>query len=155
MNCLRSLVGPELDPLQFTYQSCIGMDDAIIYLMHRSYLHREDVGSAVRIMFFDLSSAFNTIRPSLLEGKLLRAGVDCHLATWIINYLSDRPLYVRLQNCVSDIVVCSTGAPQGPVLAPFLFTLYTSDFRYNTTSCHLQNFSDDTAVVGCVSEGND
>ncbi len=132
MNCLRSLVGPELDPLQFTYQSCIGVDDAIIYLMHRSYLHREDVGSAVRIMFFDLSSAFNTIWPLLLEGKPLRARVDCHLATWIINYLSDRPLYLRLQNCVSDMVVCSTGAPQGTVLAPFLFTLYTSDFRYNS-----------------------
>ncbi len=88
MNCLRSLVGPELDPLQFDYQSCIGVDDAIIYLMHRSYLHLEDVGSAVRIMFFYLSSAFNTIQPTLFEGKLLRAGVDCHLATWIINYLS-------------------------------------------------------------------
>ncbi|KAI3363852.1 hypothetical protein L3Q82_001458 [Scortum barcoo] len=36
-----------------------------------------------------------------------------------------------------------------------LFTLYTSDFTYSTDSCHLQKFSDDTAIVGCVSEGND
>ncbi|KAI3372690.1 hypothetical protein L3Q82_023150, partial [Scortum barcoo] len=56
---------------------------------------------------------------------------------------------------VSDVVVCSTGAPQGTVLSPFLFTLYTSDFTYSTDSCHLQKFSDDTAIVGCVSEGND
>ncbi|KAI3362783.1 hypothetical protein L3Q82_001835 [Scortum barcoo] len=55
-----------------------------------------------------------------------------------------------------DVVVCSTlGAPQGTVLSPFLFTLYTSDFTYSTDSCHLQKFSDDTAIVGCVSEGND
>ncbi|KAI3376361.1 hypothetical protein L3Q82_016849, partial [Scortum barcoo] len=59
-------------------------------------------------------------------------------------------------DCVSDVVVCSTGAPQGTVLSPFLFTLYTSDFTsYSTDSCHLQKFSDDTAIVGCVSEGND
>ncbi|KAI3365695.1 hypothetical protein L3Q82_010756, partial [Scortum barcoo] len=45
--------------------------------------------------------------------------------------------------------------PQGTVLSPFLFTLYTSDFTYSTDSCHLQKFSDDTAIVGCVSEGND
>lgn len=56
---------------------------------------------------------------------------------------------------MSDVLVCSTGAPQGTVLAPFLFTVYTSDFRYNTSSCHLQKFSDDTVIVGCVSEGND
>ncbi|KAI3374574.1 hypothetical protein L3Q82_021149 [Scortum barcoo] len=64
-------------------------------------------------------------------------------------------MFVRLQDCVSDVVVCSTGAPQGTVLSPFLFTLYTSDFTYSTDSCHLQKFSDDTAIVGCVSEGND
>ncbi|KAI3358176.1 hypothetical protein L3Q82_003178 [Scortum barcoo] len=29
------------------------------------------------------------------------------------------------------------------------------DFTYSTDSCHLQKFSDDTAIVGCVSEGND
>lgn len=38
---------------------------------------------------------------------------------------------------------CSIGGPQGTVLCPFLFILYTSDFRYNTTKCHLQKFSDD------------
>ncbi len=61
LNCLRSLVVSELDPLQFAYQSSIGVDDAVIYLLHRSYLHLEDAGRAVRIMFFNLSSAFNTI----------------------------------------------------------------------------------------------
>ena len=31
--------------------------------------------------------------------------------------------------------------------------IYTTDFQYNTGSCHLQNFSDKLAVVGCTSEG--
>ena len=52
-------------------------------------------------------------------------------------------------------VVCSVGAPQGTVLAPFLFTLYTLDFRYNSESCHIQKYSDDTAVVGCVRGGQE
>lgn len=40
-------------------------------------------------------------------------------------------------------------------LAPFLIMLYTSDFRYNSESCHIQKYSDDTDVVGFVSSGQD
>ncbi|KAI3366018.1 hypothetical protein L3Q82_009846 [Scortum barcoo] len=152
---LRPLVSPNMDPLQFAYQPSIGVDDAVIYLLQRSLSHLEDAGNTVRITFFDFSSAFNTIHPSLLRVKLERAGASDQLAAWVTNYLTDRPQFVRLQDCVSDVVVCSTGAPQGTVLSPFLFTLYTSDFTYSTDSCHLQKFSDDTAIVGCVSEGND
>ncbi|KAI3352367.1 hypothetical protein L3Q82_005333 [Scortum barcoo] len=47
------------------------------------------------------------------------------------------------------------GSPQGTVLSPFLFTFYTSDLRRNTDLCHLQEFSDDTAIIGCVSERNE
>ncbi|XP_036418495.1 NACHT, LRR and PYD domains-containing protein 3-like [Colossoma macropomum] len=41
-------------------------------------------------------------------------------------------------------VASSTGALQGTVLAPFLFTLYTADFMYSSPNCHLQKFSDDS-----------
>ncbi|KAI3376347.1 hypothetical protein L3Q82_016830, partial [Scortum barcoo] len=94
--------------------------------------------------------------PLTAQGEAGESGASDQLAAWVTNYLTDRPQFVRLQDCVSDVVVCSTGAPQGTVLSPFLFTLYTSDFTYSTDSCHLQKFSDnDTAIVGCVSEGND
>ncbi|KAM4575517.1 uncharacterized protein V3H82_010004 [Fundulus diaphanus] len=99
---------------------------------------------AADVMFFDFSSAFNTIRPVLLREKLEDAGVDKHLADWTIDYLTNRPQHVRLHGCQSEVALCSTGAPQGTVLSPFLFTLYTSDFTYNTDSCHLQKFSDDS-----------
>ncbi|KAI3368907.1 hypothetical protein L3Q82_025428 [Scortum barcoo] len=87
--------------------------------------------------------------------KLQLAGVDHHLTTWILDYLTHRPQFVRVQGFESDRLLCSTGAPQGTVLAPFLFTLYTADFSYNTPSCHLQKFSDDSAVVGLITDGDD
>ncbi|KAJ0022229.1 hypothetical protein NQD34_009719 [Periophthalmus magnuspinnatus] len=52
-------------------------------------------------------------------------------------------------------MTCSVGAPQGTVLAPFLFTLYTADFRHNTDSCVLQKFSDDSAIIGLIKDGDD
>lgn len=53
---------------------------------------------------------------------------------------------------MSDKVVSNTGAPEGTFLSPFLFTLSTSDIKYNSSTCPLQKFSDDSGVVGCVSE---
>ncbi|KAI3369733.1 hypothetical protein L3Q82_024401 [Scortum barcoo] len=93
-------------------------------------------------MFFDFSSAFNTIQPRLLGDKLQLAGVDHHLTTWILDYLTHRPQFVRVQGFESDRLLCSTGAPQGTVLAPFLFTLYTADFFMGTTESTEDLFKD-------------
>ncbi|KAK0142278.1 RNA-directed DNA polymerase from mobile element jockey [Merluccius polli] len=140
---LRPMVRPHLDPLQFAYQPRIGVEDAIIYLLNCVYAHLDKPGSTVRVTFFDFSSAFNTIRPTLLGDKLTAMLVDPPLVT------------CALRHCVSDTMVSNTGAPQGTVLSPFLFILYITDLSYQTESCHLQKFSDDSAVVGCISKGEE
>ncbi|KAI4888279.1 hypothetical protein NFI96_012150 [Prochilodus magdalenae] len=155
LHLLRPQVQHAMDPLQFAYREKVGVEDAMLYLLHRAHSHLDKGGSAVRVMFFDFSSAFNTIQPLQLRDKLARMQVDPHLVSWITDYLSGRPQYVRLKDCTSETVVSSTGAPQGTVLSPFLFTLYTSDFRHNSETCHMQKFSDDTASVACVRGGQE
>uniref|UniRef100_A0A8C4T3P3 Reverse transcriptase domain-containing protein n=1 Tax=Erpetoichthys calabaricus TaxID=27687 RepID=A0A8C4T3P3_ERPCA len=123
--------------------------------MPSSMSHLDRGSGAVRIMFLDFSSTFNTIQPLLLRDKLTEMGVDSYLVAWIVDYLKDRPQYVRLGNCTSDIVVSNTGAPQGTVLSLVLFSLYTSDFQHNSESCHVQKFADDTAIVGCIRSGQE
>ncbi|KAI3354522.1 hypothetical protein L3Q82_019033, partial [Scortum barcoo] len=114
------------------------------------------VEEALRITFFDFSSAFNTIQLRCYWVRSCRVmGVDDTMISWITDYLTGRPQFVRLGSVLSDVVVSDTGAPQGTVLSPFLFTLYTTDFQYNSESCHLQKFSDDSAVVGCIREGEE
>ncbi|TWW79817.1 hypothetical protein D4764_10G0008470 [Takifugu flavidus] len=68
-------------------------------------------------------------------------------------YLTPAPLAIAIMGEL--VFICSTGVPQGTVLAPFLFTLYTADFSYSTSSCHLQKFSDDSAAVGSITDGDD
>ncbi|XP_053709182.1 mucin-5B-like [Synchiropus splendidus] len=137
---LRPQTHHALDPLQFA---------------HRSLSHLDRGRGAVRITFLDFSSAFNTIQPLLLRDKLTEVGVETHLVAWITDYLTNRPQYVRLGDSRSDTVASSTGAPQGTVLSPVLFTLYTSDFQSNTELCHVQKFADDTAIVGCIRSGQE
>uniref|UniRef100_A0A8C4RSH4 Reverse transcriptase domain-containing protein n=1 Tax=Erpetoichthys calabaricus TaxID=27687 RepID=A0A8C4RSH4_ERPCA len=151
---LRPQVRHALDPLQFACQEKVGAEDAI-YILHRSLSHLDRGSGAVRIMFLDFSSAFNTNQPLLLRDKLTEMGVDSYLVAWIVDYITDRPQYVCLGNCRSDIVVSNTGAPQGTVLPPVLFSLYTSDFQYNSESCHVQKFADDTAIMGCIRSGQE
>ncbi|KAK7913293.1 hypothetical protein WMY93_013504 [Mugilogobius chulae] len=124
---LRSTVSSALDPLQFAYRPGIGVEDAVIFLLHRSLSHLEKPGCAVRILFFDFSSAFNTIQPLLLRDKLETAGVDCDLAEWILDYLTNRPQFVRARDY----------------------------FRHNTDSCVLQKFSDDSAIIGLITDDDD
>ena len=80
----------------------------------------------VGIMFLDFSSAFNTNQPALTHKILQKIQVDASTITWISDYLTNRPQFVRQNGCVSDQVVSSTGAP----LSLFLFSLYTKDFPF-------------------------
>lgn len=45
-------------------------------------------------------------------------------------------------------VVSHTGAPQGIVTSPSLFTLYNTDFNYSTESCRLQKIANASACDG-------
>lgn len=66
----------------------------------------------------------------------------------IISYISAQLIFLYKTACGHrDIRKWSAGAPQRTVLSPF--TLYTNDFNYCMETCHLQKFSDDSAVVGC------
>lgn len=124
---LRPQVERAQDSLQFAYRERIGVEDAVLYMLHRAHSHLDGSSGYVRLVFFDFSSAFNAIRPHILRDKLEGMGVDSYLTSWVSDYLRGRPQFVRLENCVSETVLSSPGAPQGTVLAPFLFTLHMSD----------------------------
>ena len=59
-------------------------------------------------------------------------GVDDTVISWITDYLTGRPQFVCMGSVLSDAVVSDTGAPQGTVLSPFLFTFYTTDLSTAT-----------------------
>ena len=68
---LEKTVKDYIDPLQFAYRKNRSTDDAVLYILENIYSHLEKTGSTVRLMFFDFSSAFNTIRTHLLVQKNL------------------------------------------------------------------------------------
>lgn len=92
----------------------------------------------------------DTIQPSLLAEKLTAMHVDHNTVAWIIDCLTLRPQYAWLQCCRSDVLTGSTGVPQGTVLSPFLFTIYTSNFSYRSATGHGDSEDRDEEYRGVV-----
>ncbi len=122
---LKDITGPLLDPLQFAYRVNRSVDDAVNMGLHYILQHLDKSGTYVRILFVDFSLAFNTIIPTLLQTKLTQLSVPSPICQWITSFLTDRQQLVRMGKLISRII--STGAPQGCVLSPLLFSLYTND----------------------------
>ncbi|KAL0157601.1 hypothetical protein M9458_045677 [Cirrhinus mrigala] len=150
---LKNITGPLLDPLQFAYRANRSVDDAVNMGLHFILQHLDKTGNYVRILFVDFSSAFNTIIPTLLQSKLAQLSVPSSICQWITSFLTDRQQLVRLGKFTSHSRTTSTGAPQGCVLSPLLFSLYTNDCTSKDPSVKLLKFADDTTLIGLINDG--
>ncbi len=117
--------------------------------------HLDRPGTYVRILFEDFSSAFNTILPNLLLPKLTQLSVPTSVCQWITSFLTDRQQLVRLGKYTSSTRTISTGTPQGCVLSPVLFSLYTDDCTSKDPSIKLLKFADDTTLIGLIQDSDE
>ena len=67
--------------------------------------------------------------------KLPKTNLSSYFIQWVFNYLTNRTQLVPLNGTRSAVVWTNTGAPQGAVLAPFLFAVYTADCRQTDSTC--------------------
>jgi len=98
------------------------------------------------------TSAFNTMIHLLLE-RLLIFGVNGGIVHWIKNFLTNRPQQVCFRGFESDIMFLNSGAPQGCVLSPLLFSVYTSGIRVQHENYKLYKYADDMALVALLWKG--
>ncbi|KAI5629143.1 gastrula zinc finger protein XlCGF28.1-like [Silurus asotus] len=155
MRHIKTQLPPALDPMQFAYRPNCSTDDAISTTLHLALTHLDNKDSYVRMLFIDFSLAFNTIIPQHLIEKLSLLGLNTSLCNWILDFLTERPQSVRIGNSISSTTTLSTGAPQGCVLSPLLFTLLTHDCAPTHSSNHIIKFADDTTVVGLISKNDE
>ncbi len=114
-----------LDPLQFAYRPNRSTD-AISQVLHSSLTHIDSKnGNYVRLLFIDYSSAFNTIVPTKLAVKLSDLNITSSLCDWTQDFLTARPQVVKVGQFTSNSITLNVGAPQGCVLSPLLYSLYT------------------------------
>ena len=68
--------------------------------------------------------------------------------------ISDRKQFVQINNEKSDEVPVIFGVPQGSVLGPILFNLYTADLQEHINGGETNQYADDTTNCDIVSRRN-
>jgi len=145
-----------LPTLQSGFRPGHSTETAVLQVMSELLLavNRGEVGA---LILLDLTAAFDTVDHNILLQRLQQTfGIDGNMHRWFRSYLVGRTQYVRRGALRSFITRLLCGVPQGSVLEPLLFILYTFDLiqliERNGLGPHL--YADDTQVTDSCHPSN-
>jgi hypothetical protein len=99
-------------------------------------------------IFYDFTKAFDMINHQLLISKLSSFGVRGIASNWIFSYLTRRTHITKITkggvSVYSEEAIVNIGLPQGSILSPLLFILFTDDLPSIIQKGQLTLFADDT-----------
>lgn len=86
--------------------------------------------------------------------QLIKMAVNPHLILWVLSFVTDRHQRVRVNGHLSSSRKVFTGAPQGSVISPVLYTLYTNDCRSTNPDITYIKYSDNTVIMDSTNSSN-
>lgn len=101
---------------------------------------------SVGMLCLDLKSAFDVVWHNALVHKMKRFGFPANMTKMIRSFLCGRRSRVLVGNTKSKFIDTKAGVPQGSVLSPTLFNIFTSDIP-DVNGEYLAQFADDQAIA--------
>ena len=113
------------EPMQSAYKAFHSTESALLRIQN-DLLSAMDIKQGSFLVLLDLSAAFDTVDHDILLHRIqTRLGIGGTALTWLRSYLADRTQKVMINDTVSTLVHLPFGVPQGSVLGPLLFSIYT------------------------------
>ncbi|MEO1808644.1 MAG: reverse transcriptase family protein, partial [Bacteroidota bacterium] len=137
-----------LSRCQYAYRKQLGTCDALLDLTC-DIQDNLDKGFEARLVQIDFSAAFDRVNHKALIFKLQNLGIGGYLLKLLRDFLMDRQQRVVVDGVFSEPKPVVSGVPQGSVLGPLLFLVYTSDLVEGLENKVVQ-YADDTTLVGVV-----
>lgn len=119
-----------------------------------SILSATDKGFVSVLTLLDFSKAFDTVDHNILTSILHYIGLNDDAASLLHSFLTSRTQAVKIKNFFSRTVSLVTGVPQGSILSPLLFSLYTCDLFKSVKKCCARMYADDTQIYYSFSPRN-
>ena len=95
--------------------------------MYDQWLEEVEEGMMVGVMMVDLAAAFDMVDHRLLMRTLELFRLDENAVKCVSIYLSQRYQSVCVEGCLSPPLPLDCGVPQGSILGPLFYVLFTSD----------------------------
>lgn len=134
-----------LPPYQSGFRPGFSSVSAVTHVVD-DVLRASDAGNATVLVLLDFSRAFDTIHHKVLLNVLAASGLGDAAIALMESYLSDRSQQVLLDTKCSSSLPVSHGVPQGAILSPLLFSLYTSGLPAIIQHCQYHLYADDTQI---------
>ena len=133
---------------QSAYRKNHSTETALLHVLENLLVNADNKLVSI-LALLDLSAAFDTLDHEILLHRLqITFGIEGKVLQWFSSYLQDRKQSVLIENYKSDPITLQYGVPQGSVLGPTLFTLYTQPLSdiINCYKCDYQKYADDTQL---------
>lgn len=106
----------------------------------------KELSKTTVMALLDIEKAFDNVWHAGLTHKLMQQGCPTYLVRVITAYLHGRTSQVSVSGTLSDPYPIPAGVPQGSILGPILYNLYTSDIPPLPSDGKLSLFADDSAI---------
>ena len=106
-------------------------------------------GKEARIAQIDVSAAFDRVNHLGILYELCSVGIGGSFLSILTQFLSNRSQQVMVDGFRSKLINVESGVPQGSVLGPLLFILYTSEL-FSILENKLIGYADDSTLMAVV-----